>query len=262
MTFVVVKSTATNNTLYFAPGVTTNTVTVSISDDLLYEGNETFRLLLTVVTNSSTGIATNTATITDDDLSTLTFEVDSDSVSELDGYIDILVTRTGVTNTAISAAYLTANGSATAGSDYIATNGVLSFAAGETQKTITVEIIFDGPVESPETFNVRLLNFTNTAAGAETNIIVTINDAFGDGAAFSAASVVPVAISAINAIGTNDLRLHITGPAGTPFVIETTTDFQTWTPVSTNVVRSGGTDWLTPINREVPARYFRVVRPQ
>ena len=72
----------------------------------------------------------------------------------------------------------------------------------------------------------------------------------------------PVAISAINAIGTNDLRLHITGPAGTPFVIETTTDFQTWTPVSTNVVRSGGTDWLTPIDREVPARYFRVARPQ
>jgi Calx-beta domain len=252
---------ATNNTLYFAPGVTTNTVTVSISDDLLYEGNETFRLLLTVVTNSSSGIATNTATITDDDLSTLTFEVDSDSVSELDGTIDVLVTRTGVTNTTISAAYLTVNGSATAGSDFIATNGVLSFAAGETQKTITVEIIFDGPVESPETFNVRLQNFTNTAAGAETNITVTINDAFGDGGAFSAAAVVPVAISAIKALG-NDLRLHITGPAGTPFVIETTTDFRTWTPVSTNVVRSGGTDWLTPIDREVPARYFRVVRPQ
>jgi hypothetical protein len=254
--------TATNNTLYFAPGVISNSVTVSISDDLLYEGNETFRLLLTVVTNSSTGIATNTATITDDDLSTLTFEVDTDSVSELDGTIDVLVTRTGVTNTTISSAYLTVNGSATAGSDYIATNGVLSFAAGETQKTITVEIIFDGPVESPETFTVRLVNFTNTAAGAETNITVTINDAFGDGAAFSAASAVPVAISAINAIGTNDLLLHITGPAGTPFVIETTTDFQTWTPVSTNYVRTAGTDWLTPIDRSVSARYFRVVRPQ
>src|SRR6185295_16536074 len=50
----------------------------------------------------------------------------------------------------------TANGTATAGSDYASASGTLTFAAGETTKTIVVPITGDTTVESNETFTVSL----------------------------------------------------------------------------------------------------------
>jgi len=58
--------------------------------------------------------------------------------------------------------YATANGSATAGADYTATSGTLTFAAGETSKTVSVPILDDSHDEGDETFTLRLSN----AAGA------------------------------------------------------------------------------------------------
>ncbi|MBL6654096.1 MAG: hypothetical protein ISP49_21045, partial [Reyranella sp.] len=58
--------------------------------------------------------------------------------------------------------YTTANGSATAGSDYTAASGTLTFAAGETSKTIAVAIAGDTVVEPNETFTVNL----SAASGA------------------------------------------------------------------------------------------------
>ena len=54
----------------------------------------------------------------------------------------------------------TSNGTATAGSDYIADSGTLTFAAGETSKTITVAVTGDTAVEPDETFTVTLSNPT------------------------------------------------------------------------------------------------------
>jgi VCBS repeat-containing protein len=50
------------------------------------------------------------------------------------------------------------NGTATAGNDYTAVTGTLTFAAGEVLKTITVPIVADSTVESSETFYVHLSN--------------------------------------------------------------------------------------------------------
>jgi len=67
--------------------------------------------------------------------------------------------------------YATANGTATAGSDYAATSGVLTFAPGQTSKTVTVNVTGDTTVEPNETFYVNL----SGASGA------TIVDAQGAG---------------------------------------------------------------------------------
>jgi chitinase len=67
--------------------------------------------------------------------------------------------------------YTTADGTGAAGSDYSAVSGTLSFAAGETAKTIGVAIFGDTVVEANETFAVNL----SGAAGA------TIADASGTG---------------------------------------------------------------------------------
>ena len=70
------------------------------------------------------------------------------------------VTRTGGT-AAFDLTYATADGTATAGSDYVAQpTGTASFAAGDLTKTISVTINGDTSVEPDETFFVNLLNAT------------------------------------------------------------------------------------------------------
>ena len=59
--------------------------------------------------------------------------------------------------------YATEDGTAEAGKDYAATNGTLTFSAGERTKTIIVAIIDDALVEPDETFTVTLSNPSNAA---------------------------------------------------------------------------------------------------
>ncbi len=61
--------------------------------------------------------------------------------------------------------YATADGTAKAGADYTATSGTLTFAAGETSKTVNVPIIDDSHDEGEETFTLRLSNATGARIG-------------------------------------------------------------------------------------------------
>lgn len=71
------------------------------------------------------------------------------------------VTRTGTATHLITVNYTTANGTASAGSDYTETNGTLTLAINEAAKTITVPILGDTTVEQDKTFFVNLSNPTN-----------------------------------------------------------------------------------------------------
>jgi len=74
--------------------------------------------------------------------------------------------------------YATANGSATSPSDFTATSGTLSFAVGESSKTIPVSIIGDSLVEPNETFAVNLSNISTTAVrfGTSSGTGTIVND--------------------------------------------------------------------------------------
>ena len=56
--------------------------------------------------------------------------------------------------------YETRNGTAVAGSDYVAKRGTLTFAAGETRKTVEVEVMADRHDEGEETMTLVLSNAT------------------------------------------------------------------------------------------------------
>jgi fibronectin-binding autotransporter adhesin len=62
----------------------------------------------------------------------------------------------------VTVSYATQSGGlfsgAIAGEDYVAAIGTLTFAPGETEKTITVEMFFDGLSKYDEYFNVRFSN--------------------------------------------------------------------------------------------------------
>ena len=79
-----------------------------------------------------------------------------------DETIDFTVSLSRATRAAVTVAYATADGTATAGSDYTATSGTLTFAAGETEQTVLVPVLDDAHDEGEETLTLRL----TTATGA------------------------------------------------------------------------------------------------
>ena len=64
------------------------------------------------------------------------------------------VTLSRAASSTVTVDYATANGTATAGADYAATSGTLSFAAGETSKTISVAVLDDDHDEGEETLSL------------------------------------------------------------------------------------------------------------
>ena len=80
----------------------------------------------------------------------------------------------GATGT-VTVEYATANGTATAGSDYTATSGTLTFAAGESSKTVAVALLTDSEAESDETFTLTLSN-PSGAALADASATGTVED--------------------------------------------------------------------------------------
>jgi len=75
------------------------------------------------------------------------------------------VSLSAASTSTVTVPYATANGTATAGSDFAAASGTVTFAPGETQKTVTVDVLGDTTLEANETFLVNLGTPTNAALG-------------------------------------------------------------------------------------------------
>jgi hypothetical protein len=89
----------------------------------------------------------------------------------------VTVNLNAVTDKTVTVNYTTANNNAIAGIDYTATSGQLSFAPGETTKTITVTVFGDNIAEANESFFVNLSNATNAIIDPNAGQgIVTITD--------------------------------------------------------------------------------------
>ena len=164
-------------TLTFAEGETSKDFTVSITDDALNEGDETFTVTLSAPTNAIIGTATATGTITDDETLILspttspTLSVGDVTVAEdvSDGKATFTVRLSSAGTQEITVGCATSDGTAKAGSDYTATSETLTFAAGDTEKTFAVDIADDALNEDDETFTVTLSAPTNAIIGTATS---------------------------------------------------------------------------------------------
>ncbi|HEX8282903.1 MAG TPA: Calx-beta domain-containing protein [Pyrinomonadaceae bacterium] len=112
----------------------------------------------------------------------LAFTVSNYGVTE-DGVVGFMqgvrVRRSGYLNgSTVTVKFSTSDGTATAGSDYVARSETLSFAPGETEKVLPIQIINEEEVEpTPETINLTLSDPTGDAVlGSPSAATLTVND--------------------------------------------------------------------------------------
>ena len=140
-------------------GGTSATLEVQTLSDALVEGDETFEARL-AVGNLPSGVAldaaTATATISDDDAATLGMYPATVTVVE-GGTATFVVKLSQAAASDIAFICQTADGTATAGSDYTAEAPTLvTITAGNTSATLEVQTMADTLVEGDETFEARL----------------------------------------------------------------------------------------------------------
>ena len=126
--------------------------------------------------------------------------------------VTLTLTRTGSLTASASVAWSTFDGTATAGSDYLAASGTAVFAAGSSSTTITLKVLGDTVYENNETFGVRLSPVTgyNLADGWST---VTINNDEAKPKSGSAA-ISPTSTSALKTTSTFDVVVNGTTKKG------------------------------------------------
>jgi hypothetical protein len=154
----------------FPPGDDVATITITTIDDDVLDRGETLTLRLTDVTSlQNQGLAVVTAgeaSTTIVDGGSVTWSVADISVEEGDAVI-FTVTLSALVQNDVTLTYRTADGSATAGSDYTAvSNGRLTVTGGNSSATFMVATLDDRVAESTETFTVRL-ELSNAPAGVE-----------------------------------------------------------------------------------------------
>ncbi|MFN8094776.1 MAG: Calx-beta domain-containing protein [Vicinamibacteria bacterium] len=173
---------AQSGTLTFTAGQTSKTIAVVVNGDTTVEPNETFTVTLSSPSGATLADGVGLGTITNDDSATRP-SLSINDVTLVEGNSGtrlavFTVTLSGVSTSAVSVAYSTANGTARAGNDYVAQSGTLTFAAGQTTRTIGVVVKGDRNTEPSETFSVLLSGAVGAtiARGAGTGTIA--NDDF------------------------------------------------------------------------------------
>ena len=83
---------------------------------------------------------------------------DARTTEAADATLEFTVLLNRAASETVTVDYATADGTAQAGQDYTAAEGTLTFAAGETQKTVSVAVIDDAHDEGEETLTLTLSN--------------------------------------------------------------------------------------------------------
>ena len=90
---------------------------------------------------------------------------DAEAEEGRDATIDFTVSLSRAAPGPATVDYATADGSAKAGEDYTESSGTLTFAAGETEKTVAVPLLDDAKDEGEETFTFTLSNPSGALIG-------------------------------------------------------------------------------------------------
>ncbi len=154
-------------------------VVIALLDDSIYEGTEHFFVQLGSPTGGAVlGLTAQPAVaINDNELppGSIAFVASEYSIGETAGSVTLTARRSGGTGGSVGVTYSTFNGTASAGSDYNATGGILTWANGDAvDKSFAIPILDDSAMEPDETIVAALSNPTGGAA-VSTPSTATVN---------------------------------------------------------------------------------------
>jgi hypothetical protein len=86
------------------------------------------------------------------------------------------VTMSAASSVPVTVNYVSGNGTARSGNDYVATSGTLTFAAGEVTKTVTVQVVGETTKEKDETLGVNLSAATKATIARASAIGIILDD--------------------------------------------------------------------------------------
>lgn len=170
--FVAATGTAT-----ITPGALSTPITITVNSDITFEPTETFFVNLTTPTNATISDNLGIGTINNDDAEPTIF-INNASLAEGNSGSRNAAFTVSLSNPSfqtITLSYATADNSATAGSDYVAASGTLSFSPGQTSLPLNITVNGDTGFEPDESFNVNLTLPTN-ASFADNQGVGTIVD--------------------------------------------------------------------------------------
>jgi len=158
---------AASGPLVFAPGETSKTITVAASGNRTPGSDKTFFVSLNTP-NSYAGITK--------DVGVGTIIEDEPRISIFDAYnygettFTFTVSLSAAYDQDVIVSFTTADGTAIAGVDYVATSATLTFAPGETTKSFTIEVL--DTTSADKSFSVHL-------SGVSTNALIANEQATG-----------------------------------------------------------------------------------
>ena len=170
---------AASGDVIIAAGQTTKTFTVAVIGDRSAEPTENFVVNLSAATNGLIVDSQGVGTILDDEP-----RISISDVTKAEGktgqttLFTFTVTLSAAYDQAVTMSFRTVDGSATTSDgDYVAKTGTLTFAPGETTKTITIEVKGDSKKEANETFYLDLFgNSSNSLFTKNRGIGTILND--------------------------------------------------------------------------------------
>jgi hypothetical protein len=146
----------------FGAGQTTQDIRIEILGDAGAEADETFILRIAGGNGATIGDAQATITIVNDDGLVVDDASAMEGTSGTPGSLSFTVRLLSAASDTVTVDFATQDSTATAGSDYTATAGTLTFAAGETSKTVTVQLLGDAIGETTEALNLVLSGATGS----------------------------------------------------------------------------------------------------
>ena len=226
--------TAASGALVFAPGVTTQTVSVAVLGDVLAEPDETFAVNLTQPGNATLARSQGVGTIVSDDF-VPSISINDVSVTEGNSGTRnavFTVSLSAPSPLAVSVSYATANGTALAGSDYTATSGALVFAPGVTTRSVSVAVLGDALDEADESFTVNLSGAQNATLADNQGLGTILDDDPTPSLTINDVSVTEGNTGSLNAVFT----VSLSAPSGRPVSVAYAT---------TNGTATAGSDYLS-----------------
>ena len=151
----------------FAPGETSKVISIPVINDSSVEQNEVFSITLKNAAGGATlGTVTKAVVTIIEDDSAIEFGTTNYVVNESDGYMTITLVRKGSTVGTASIDLNITSGTAVAGKDFVKpASPTVTFADGESVKTIQIQLIDDVFKEADETFYLSLSNVKGSKLG-------------------------------------------------------------------------------------------------